>query len=40
MYTNGRPKEGSHLFNFVNLSNTAEGKKIIEDKGFVPLQDK
>jgi len=40
MYTNGRPKEGSHLFNYVNLCKTAEGKKIIDDKGFVSLKDK
>jgi phosphate transport system substrate-binding protein len=40
MYTNGRPKEGSHLFNYVNLYKTAEGKKIIDDKGFVSLKDK
>jgi ABC-type phosphate transport system substrate-binding protein len=38
MYTNGKPKEGSHLFNFINLSNTPEGKKLIADIGFVPLK--
>jgi len=38
MYTNGRPKEGTALYDFVNLSDTAEGKKIIEDTGFVPLK--
>ncbi|MEI6787988.1 MAG: phosphate ABC transporter substrate-binding protein [bacterium] len=38
MYTNGRPKEGTALYDFVNLCNTAEGKKIIEDTGFVPLK--
>ncbi len=38
MYTNGRPKEGSHIYNFINLSKTDEGKKIIEDIGFVPVK--
>ncbi|MEI8242425.1 MAG: phosphate ABC transporter substrate-binding protein [bacterium] len=39
MYTNGRPKEGTPLYGFVNLSNTAEGKKIIAETGFVALAD-
>ena len=38
MYTNGRPKQGSALYDFVNFSGTPEGKKIIEDTGFVPLK--
>jgi len=38
MYTNGRPKEGTALYDFVNLCNTADGKKIIEDTGFVALK--
>lgn len=38
MYTNGRPKEGTALYDFVNLSKTAEGKRIIEDVGFVPVK--
>ena len=38
MYTNGRPKEGTHLFNYINLAQTAEGKKIVEDTGFVPMK--
>jgi len=38
MYTNGRPKDGTALYDFVNLSNTEEGRKIIEDTGFVPLK--
>lgn len=38
MYTNGRTKEGTALNDFVNLSATAEGKKIIEDTGFIPLK--
>ena len=38
MYTNGRPKQGTPLYDFVTLSDTPEGKKIIEDTGFVPLK--
>ena len=38
MYTNGRPAEGSNLYNYVNLYRTADGRKIIEDTGFVPLK--
>jgi phosphate transport system substrate-binding protein len=38
MYTNGRPGPETPLHDFINLSNTAEGKKIIEDTGFVPLK--
>jgi phosphate transport system substrate-binding protein len=38
MYTNGRPKQGTALYDFVNLSGTPEGQKIIEDTGFVPLK--
>lgn len=38
MYTNGKPKPGSALYDFVNLSGTPEGTKIIEDTGFVPLK--
>lgn len=39
MYTNGRPQSGSALFDFVNLSSTPEGKRIIADTGFVSLSD-
>jgi phosphate transport system substrate-binding protein len=35
-YTNGTPKKGTHLEAFVNLYKTAEGRKIVEDTGFVP----
>ncbi len=35
MYTNGRPKEGTPLFDFVNFCDTPEGMKIIQDTGFV-----
>ncbi len=38
MYTNGRPTKGSALFIFINLSETPEGKKIVEDVGFVPVK--
>jgi phosphate transport system substrate-binding protein len=38
MYTNGRPKSGTPLYDFVNLSGTPEGKKIIDDTGFVSLK--
>lgn len=38
MYTNGRPKEGTRLHAFINLSGTPEGKRIIEDTGFVPVK--
>ena len=38
MYTNGRPKQGTALYDFVNLCNEPQGKKIIEDTGFVPLK--
>jgi phosphate transport system substrate-binding protein len=38
MYTNGRPKEGTHLHEFINLANTPDGRRIIEDTGFVPVK--
>jgi phosphate transport system substrate-binding protein len=38
MYTNGNPKDGTPLSDFVNLAKTAEGRKIVEDTGFVPLK--
>jgi len=38
MYTNGRPKDGTALYGFVNLCDTAEGKRIIEDTGFIPVK--
>jgi len=37
MYTNGRPKKGTPLYDLINLSGTPEGKKIIEATGFVPV---
>lgn len=38
MYTNGRPKEGSALAGYVNLYKTPEGRRIIEDTGYVPVK--
>jgi phosphate transport system substrate-binding protein len=38
MYTNGRPKQGTPLHDFINLSGTPEGKRIIEDTGFIPVK--
>ena len=38
MYTNGRPKQDAPLYDFINLSDSPEGKKIIEDTGFVPVK--
>jgi phosphate transport system substrate-binding protein len=38
MYTNGRPKDGSHLAAFVGMATSPEGKKIVEATGFVPLK--
>jgi phosphate transport system substrate-binding protein len=38
MYTNGRTKEGTALDAYVNLNKTPEGKKIIEDTGFIPVK--
>jgi phosphate transport system substrate-binding protein len=37
MYTNGRPKEGTPLYDFVNLACTPDGRKLIEEIGFVPV---
>jgi phosphate transport system substrate-binding protein len=37
MYTRGRPQPDTHLYAFVMLSQTPEGRKIIEGLGFVPL---
>lgn len=38
MYTNGRPKAGSHVANFIGLTKSADGMKLIEDVGFVPVK--
>jgi phosphate transport system substrate-binding protein len=37
MYTNGSPKSGTHLAAFVNLYTTPDGKKLVEDTGFVAV---
>jgi phosphate transport system substrate-binding protein len=39
LYTIGRPKDGTHLFNFVNLYRTPDGRKIVDDTGFVSLKE-
>jgi len=38
MYTNGQPAEGTHLSAFLNLYKTEEGRKIVEEQGFVPVK--
>lgn len=38
MYTNGKPKAGGAIQGFIGLSGTPEGKRIIEDTGFVPVE--
>lgn len=38
MYTNGQPKEGSLLEQFVNFSKTKKGQEIVEAIGFVPVE--
>ena len=38
MYTNSSPKEGTPLYEFINLARTPDGKKIIEATGFVPVK--
>jgi len=37
MYTNGQPAKDTPLSDFVNFSGTPEGKKIVEETGFVSL---
>ena len=38
MYTNGELAEGTPLADFVSLCQTADGKKIVGEQGYVPLQ--
>ena len=38
MYTDGAPAASTALADFVGLSNTADGKKIVAEQGFVPVQ--
>jgi len=40
MYTNGEPKAGTPLAEFINLSNTSDGRKIVSDTGFVAIPEK
>jgi len=40
MYTNGEPKAGTPLAEFINLSNTPDGRKIVSDTGFVAIPEK
>jgi phosphate transport system substrate-binding protein len=35
MYTNGQPKDGTHLCTFMNFYKTAKGREITEAIGFV-----
>jgi phosphate transport system substrate-binding protein len=37
MYTNGEPKPGTHLANFIALAKTPKGREIIEEIGFIPV---
>lgn len=37
MFTNGYPKLGSHVHQFVTIHLTEKGQEIIEDIGFVPV---
>ncbi len=38
MYTNGKPKPGTPLHEFISLPATEAGRKMIEDTGFVPVK--
>ncbi|OGV66365.1 MAG: phosphate-binding protein [Lentisphaerae bacterium RIFOXYC12_FULL_60_16] len=38
MYTNGRVSDTTHVGRFLNLYRTAEGRRMIEDVGYVPLK--
>jgi phosphate transport system substrate-binding protein len=37
MFTNGYPKLGSALFQFINLYLTPKGQEIVEEIGFIPV---
>lgn len=37
MFTNGYPKMGSHLYNFIRIYMTKKGQEIIKRIGFVPV---
>ncbi len=38
MYTNGEPDAASHIGKFIGLFSSADGKKIIEETGFIPVK--
>lgn len=38
MYTNGEPKEGTHVRKFVDLFKTRDGVRMVEDIGYVPVK--
>jgi phosphate transport system substrate-binding protein len=38
MYTAGEPAAGTPLGDYVNLFKTADGKKIVAEQGYVPVQ--
>ena len=37
MFTNGYPKMGGDIFNFVTLHLSGEGREIISDLGYIPV---
>jgi phosphate transport system substrate-binding protein len=37
MFTNGYPKMGSHLYNFIRIYMTKKGQEIVKRIGFVPV---
>ena len=37
MFTNGVPKMGSHLYNFIRTYMTEKGQEIVERIGFIPV---
>jgi phosphate transport system substrate-binding protein len=37
MFTNGFPKLGTHVYNFINLSKTEAGDNLIKETGFIPM---
>ncbi len=39
MYTNGQPATDSHTAKFLGLARHPKGREIVEEIGFVPLQD-
>ena len=37
MFTNGYPKMGSAVYDFVTLHLTEEGREIVKDLGYIPV---